>query len=696
MKKIYCVLTVIFCVFILAACNVNSGLPHTHDYTVVNHNENAHWLECECHEKAGVEFHKGGTATCTSAAVCSVCSAEYGETAPHDYTVNNKDEAQHWTECSCGEKKDVGDHSYTTLGFNETEHWYECSCGDKRSVEIHSGGMATETERAKCSVCASEYGEVKKATEGLVFVLNENQTGYEISGYYGTSEDVYIPSTYLGRPVTAIKEDAIPYPVAVMITSVTIPDSVVTIEGDVFAYAVKAVFYCEAKSRPAGWDEYWNYTELEMHSPVVWDCGNNNVADDGYTYGIRINGINYAVKDTEAKVVGTNIGGNATVPEAISYGGKTYTVTSIGRAAFAFDFTEIEDLADDFSLTGITLPDTIKTIEMAAFSYCGALTSVVIPEGVTTIAWGAFGACPSLSSIEIPDSVLSIGEYAFTECGLVSIRIPDGVVDIAGSAFVNCESLATITVGANNAKYSSMDGNLYSKDGKSLLIYAPGKTETAFIIPVNVTTIGAYAFCEYVSLKTVVIPSSVVTIEARAFDYCQSLTVYCKASSRPDGWSEDWMYGWGSKAHYWCDEWEFSPSGDPMAKESAYIGEYVLHHIERCPIGTDQVTTHNLGENYFGTVLSEDTIRAQIGNGTGNDSISYYFGETVYVTCTFLILDNNTAVAYLDREVDLFNNGNATNVFYFDIVTIDGQPCFILKATLGQTNYAYYVVRRSK
>ena len=65
----------------------------------------------------------------------------------------------------------------------------------------------------------------------------------------------------------------------------------------------------------------------------------------------------------------------------------------------------------------------------------------------------------------------------------------------------------------------------------------------------------------------------------------------------------------------------------------------------------------------------------------------------MYVNCNFVILDDNRAVAYLDNAVDLFENGNATDVFYFDIVEIDGQPCFVLHATLGNHDYAYYVVR---
>ena len=104
MEKISCVLTVICCILFLAACNNNADSSHTHDYTIVKYNEIAHWLECECKDKTAVEFHKGGSATCTDLAVCSVCSTEYGKLESHNYAVTNKNEVQHWLECLCGDK----------------------------------------------------------------------------------------------------------------------------------------------------------------------------------------------------------------------------------------------------------------------------------------------------------------------------------------------------------------------------------------------------------------------------------------------------------------------------------------------------------------------------------------------------------------------------------------------------------------
>lgn len=125
-------------------------------------------------------------------------------------------------------------------------------------------------------------------------------------------------------------------------------------------------------------------------------------------------------------------------------------------------------------------------------------------------------------------------------------------------------------------------------------------------------------------------------------------------------------------------------------KKAEYVGEYLFHHIVR-NLSSGNTKNYYIGDYYFGTTLSDYTIYAKIGNGVGKDSISYNFDSPVSVTCDFVILDDSKAVAYLNDTVDLFNDGNATDVLYFDITEVDGQSCFILKATHVQTVYNYYV-----
>ena len=104
--------------------------------------ENGHWHECVngCGTKVGYEAHKGGKATCTEKAVCTVCGREYGALAEHSYSDSwTRYGSKHWHECECGAKKDEAVHSYgewtVTKEATETEGGVResvCECGDKR------------------------------------------------------------------------------------------------------------------------------------------------------------------------------------------------------------------------------------------------------------------------------------------------------------------------------------------------------------------------------------------------------------------------------------------------------------------------------------------------------------------------------------------------------------------------------------
>ncbi len=200
--------------------------------------------------------------------------------------------------------------------------------------------------------------------------------------------------------VTGIGEDA--FYGCSSLTSIEIPAGVTSIGGGAFRGCRSLTIYCEASSKPSGWDSNWNYS----NRPVVWNCKGNDIADDGNIYYIADNGIRYALKDGKASIVrqSKTLRGSIKIPSAVKYKGTSYSITSIGDSAFY----------GCSSLTSIEIPVRVSSIGGSAFYGCRSLTSIEIPAGATSIGSYAFFDCSSLTSIEIPAGVTSIGDYVFS------------------------------------------------------------------------------------------------------------------------------------------------------------------------------------------------------------------------------------------------------------------------------------------
>ena len=217
-------------------------------------------------------------------------------------------------------------------------------------------------------------------------------------------------------------------------------------------------------------------------------------------------------------------------------------------------------------------------------NYKTKIKSLLIEDGITRIGSFAFRSCTSLSVVKFGSNLCSIGNDAFTSC-----NITDYLVNEA------------------NQNYSSVDGNLYSKDEKTLISYAAGKQEEHFIVPSCVETIGKLSFnnCRYLSkitfpqnvttievlavydcsqLKCAEISSSVVTIGANAFLGCDKLTVIAETESAPSGWNENWIPNgipvvWGGEfgATVVCmEKWDIS------ATENDNVTAYLYLDINTC------------------------------------------------------------------------------------------------------------------
>ncbi len=117
--------------------------------------------------------------------------------------------------------------------------------------------------------------------------------------------------------------------------------------------------------------------------------------------------------------------------------------------------------------------------------------------------------------------VTCIGEMGLYNCKkMSSLVIPHSIISIGYAAFEGCDSLENIEVEENNLTYKTVDGNLYNKNGDTLVLYALGKRQKTFEIPNFVTSIGDYAFADCVNLEQIKIPNSVTSIGIHAFSCC--------------------------------------------------------------------------------------------------------------------------------------------------------------------------------
>lgn len=168
-------------------------------------------------------------------------------------------------------------------------------------------------------------------------------------------------------------------------------------------------------------DNYWKYF--------------THIQGDGSFF--MVNGIYYAVtgdNTVEVTFKDTNFNsysGNVTIPQTVTYDGKTYNVTTIGKSAFR----------ESSGLTSVVIPVSVIEIDDDAFYYCSGLTSVVIPSKVTTIGDYVFYGCTSMTNVTLGSSVSSIGFQAFRVCpALLSVTsLATTPPTIKSTTFVNSQ-----------------------------------------------------------------------------------------------------------------------------------------------------------------------------------------------------------------------------------------------------------------
>ena len=254
---------------------------------------------------------------------------------------------------------------------------------------------------------------------------------------------------------------------------------------------------------------------------------------------------------------------NLVIPSSVVHGANTYSVTSVGEAAFMYSNlltvtipASVRTIGDEaflecWSLSSVTILGSIASIGQEAFWDCSDLSSVTVSGSVayvgvrafnycteltsfsstslTTVGPYAFRECRKLASIDL-SSTVTISEYAFANCsrltsadissvvtiktgafqasGLTSVRIPDAITVMENSIFTSCADLASVDL--NAVEYVGDGSFQYCLKLQSI------------VIPNTVETIGSFAFLDS-GLTSVTLPDSVKTVKNGAFQNCFSL-----------------------------------------------------------------------------------------------------------------------------------------------------------------------------
>lgn len=176
----------------------------------------------------------------------------------------------------------------------------------------------------------------------------------------------------------------------------------------------------------------------------------------------------------------------------------------------------------DYKIKELVIPEGVTVIGDRAFTGCDYLEKITIADSVKVIKEQAFRYCDRLQTVKFGENsqLTTIEEYAFDK--IEHFFVPKNVSSISPNAF-NHQSLVSIEVDQDNETFRSIEGSLYSKDGKTLYLYANGIKNTHVSIPDGVTTIGKGAFIGDEVLTYIHLPNSLMHIEQWAFSNCENL-----------------------------------------------------------------------------------------------------------------------------------------------------------------------------
>lgn len=227
-----------------------------------------------------------------------------------------------------------------------------------------------------------------------------------------------------------------------------------------------------------------------------------SMADDNRTYyDFKVDGIYYAwleengeaTDKVEVKFGEGDYSGDIVIPSHIEVNGKTYTVIQIGGSAFS-----------DTEIRSVRLPNTITAIGPSAF-FRTPVTKIELNEGLIMIGHTAFTYCKNLTELHFPSTL----KY-------ISFNIDRGNPLYEIERYLDYTSIEKISVAPENPYFTDVDGIVFSKDMKNLILFPPIHAKTnnsvTYRVPDSVEKIwnGGYCYEPYYQLpyEGIILPKS--------------------------------------------------------------------------------------------------------------------------------------------------------------------------------------------
>ena len=199
-------------------------------------------------------------------------------------------------------------------------------------------------------------------------------------------------------------------------------------------------------------------------------------------------------------------------------------------------------------IRSLEIPDSVTSIGDLAFRYCAELEHLKLSSQLEEIPMQMISACKKLKTLDVPSSVKRIHETSLEWCeSLEHITFHEGLEEIvneywlevrkgnlkeaifpstlrymSGGLFRKCPDVKEFIVAKENPYLCTMDGAIYSKDGKKL-IAVPNAWREEFVVREGTEEIGDFALAEFSKMKKVVFPQSLKKIGHRALDGCSAL-----------------------------------------------------------------------------------------------------------------------------------------------------------------------------